>query len=173
MSGAPMESYNIDSIPPRPEHHLHNTNELLPGTKGAASTIDYSADTMNHTPNSALGGQSVTFGNHQPDSAASHPTSQTAVGSSKSSTGHTDSGRGNTAYNTERPLGVKPTSAGGVAIGGEANLPEGKAGATDKLMGKIQKVAGKYTHNMELHEKGELREAGGKAAATGQARAPH
>ena len=29
------------------------------------------------------------------------------------------------------------------------------------------------THNPELHEKGELREAGGKLAAQGRARAPH
>ena len=34
-------------------------------------------------------------------------------------------------------------------------------------------VAGKMTHNPELHEKGELREAGGKLAAQGRARAPH
>ena len=29
------------------------------------------------------------------------------------------------------------------------------------------------TNNPELHEKGELRESGGKAALMGQARAPH
>lgn len=34
-------------------------------------------------------------------------------------------------------------------------------------------VAGKAMRNPELHEKGELREAGGKAAAHGDARAPH
>lgn len=79
---------------------------------------------------------------------------------------------------------------GGVAIGGKDDLPEGKAGMADKLVGKTQKVrvpivglrisaerhlqvVGKYTHNVELHEKGELREAGGKAAVAGQARVPH
>jgi hypothetical protein len=35
------------------------------------------------------------------------------------------------------------------------------------------KVVGKVTHKPELHEKGELREAGGKAASMGDARAPH
>ena len=34
-------------------------------------------------------------------------------------------------------------------------------------------VAGKIMRNPDLHEKGELREAGGKDAAIGQARAPH
>lgn len=34
-------------------------------------------------------------------------------------------------------------------------------------------VIGKYTYNPELHERGELRETGGKAAAEGRARAAH
>ena len=34
-------------------------------------------------------------------------------------------------------------------------------------------VTGKMLHKPELHEKGELREAGGKEAAAGRARAPH
>ena len=37
----------------------------------------------------------------------------------------------------------------------------------------LLKVTGKYTKTPELHEKGELREAGGKAAVHGGARAPH
>ncbi|EKM76206.1 hypothetical protein AGABI1DRAFT_94308 [Agaricus bisporus var. burnettii JB137-S8] len=75
----------------------------------------------------------------------------------------------------ERPLGVQPATQGGVAIGGrqDEDLPMGKATAADKMIGKTQKVAGKMGKNPELHEKGELREAGGKAATTGQARAPH
>jgi hypothetical protein len=36
-----------------------------------------------------------------------------------------------------------------------------------------RQVIGKYTHNPDLHEKGELRETGGKAAAEGRARAAH
>jgi len=34
-------------------------------------------------------------------------------------------------------------------------------------------MAGKYAHNSEMHEKGELREAGGKDAVLGNARGPH
>ena len=86
--------------------------------------------------------------------------------------------------------------AGGVAIGGQSDLPMGHAGMVDKLVGKTQKVrsrlrpypstcssvraltplaqvAGKMTGNPEMHERGELRESGGKAAAEGMARAPH
>ena len=79
---------------------------------------------------------------------------------------------------------------GGVAIDGRDDVPEGKANLADKLIGKTQKVsmaggpsqksrpilgqvAGKMTKNPEMHEKGELREAGGKGAVTGEARAPH
>ncbi|KAI9568739.1 hypothetical protein HD554DRAFT_2172214 [Boletus coccyginus] len=78
-----------------------------------------------------------------------------------------------TAFNSERPLAVSPVSEGGVAIGGQPGLSEGHASIGDKIVGKTQKVIGKYTHNPELHEKGELRETGGKAAAEGRARAAH
>ncbi|KAF8555186.1 hypothetical protein OG21DRAFT_1496474 [Imleria badia] len=81
--------------------------------------------------------------------------------------------QGRNAFNSERPLGVTPVPEGGVAIGGQPNLPEGKANMGDKIVGKTQKVIGKYTHNPDLHERGELRETGGKAAAEGRARAAH
>jgi uncharacterized protein YjbJ (UPF0337 family) len=84
-----------------------------------------------------------------------------------------DQGSPRTAFNSERPLGVAPAPEGGVAIGGQPNLPEGHANIGDKIVGKTQKVIGKYTHNPDLHEKGELRETGGKAAAEGRARAAH
>ncbi|KAG8215432.1 hypothetical protein J3R82DRAFT_9042 [Butyriboletus roseoflavus] len=81
--------------------------------------------------------------------------------------------QGRNAFNSERPLGVTPVPEGGVAIGGQPNLPEGHANMGDKIVGKTQKVLGKYTHNPDLHERGELRETGGKAAAEGRARAAH
>ncbi|KAG9310874.1 hypothetical protein JVU11DRAFT_8729 [Chiua virens] len=98
-------------------------------------------------------------------------------------------GKGKNAFNTERPLDVAPAPegrsilittthlselvTGGVAVGGQPDLPEGHASMGDKIVGKAQKVIGKYTNNPELHEKGELRETGGKAAAEGRARAAH
>ncbi|EJD43646.1 hypothetical protein AURDEDRAFT_32072, partial [Auricularia subglabra TFB-10046 SS5] len=80
---------------------------------------------------------------------------------------------GANAFKGERPLGVQPVQEGGVAIDGREGLPEGKATAMDKVVGKTQKVVGKMTKNWDMHEKGELRETGGKMAAAGEARAPH
>ena len=37
----------------------------------------------------------------------------------------------------------------------------------------LAQVIGKYINNPEMHEKGELRETGGKAAAEGRTRAAH
>ena len=102
----------------------------------------------------------------------------------------TGSAAGRTAFTEERPLGVQPTSqgasfittfltsltdthTGGVAVGGQDDKPMGHAKLTDKIVGKTEKVMGKMSKNPQMREKGELREAGGKAAATGQARAPH
>ncbi|EKM52811.1 uncharacterized protein PHACADRAFT_212020 [Phanerochaete carnosa HHB-10118-sp] len=63
-------------------------------------------------------------------------------------------------------------SQGGAGVDGGDNLPEGHAKTADKLIGKTQKVAGKMMRKPALHEKGELREAGGKDAAAGRARVP-
>jgi uncharacterized protein YjbJ (UPF0337 family) len=51
--------------------------------------------------------------------------------------------------------------------------PNEKQGATasDKVIGKVQKVIGKYTHNPNMAEEGETRAASGKAAAQAEARA--
>jgi len=81
--------------------------------------------------------------------------------------------QGRNAFNSERPLNVQPTQAGGVARGGQDDLPLGKADLLDKVIGKTEKVIGKVTGNADRHEAGELREAGGKKAVTGEARAPH
>ncbi|KIY48583.1 hypothetical protein FISHEDRAFT_43141 [Fistulina hepatica ATCC 64428] len=132
-----------------PAHHLHDSAEVLPGARGARAAPNYAADTMQQAPSSAFSPQA------QEDSS------------------RYSQGQGQNAYNTERPMDVQPTSAGGVAVGGRSDLPEGHASLGDKIIGKTQKVAGKYTHNPEMHEKGELRESGGKDAARGLARAPH
>ncbi|KAJ7875257.1 hypothetical protein B0H14DRAFT_2568749 [Mycena olivaceomarginata] len=97
-----------------------------------------------------------------------------------------DSAKGRMAFSGERPCvtiifwnlvephpGYHPIS-GGVAIdGGHEGMPMGKASATDKLIGKAQKLVSKVTKKPEMHERGELRESGGKSAAAGDARAPH
>lgn len=43
-------------------------------------------------------------------------------------------------------------------------------GVVDELGSQL---TGKVTNNAGMHEKGELRESGGKAAAQGQTRGPH
>jgi hypothetical protein len=128
MSGIPMnnESYNIDSVPPstRPEHHLHDTSDRLPGAKGAAPTVDYSVGTVDRTPSSAWDDQPTTHrtdrGNHHSttthSSTTHHPTSHTGLDSAKPPMTRSDSAKGKTAFETERPLGVKPTPAGQLVI---------------------------------------------------------
>jgi len=181
MSGADNFDNTFSTQPP-PSHHVHRDSEILPGAKGAeskAAPYDTSVtndsqtwksnnekrfgagtDTGNvmaggqHTsaPSSSLGEEDPTF---RHAGAGTPPTSQ------------------HNAFQEERPLGVQPTSQGGVAIGGNSDLPEGHASLMDKMIGKTQKVAGKAMKKPEMHEKGELREAGGKQAALGNARAPH
>lgn len=140
MSGVPLESYNIDSIPPRPEHHLHNTNERLPGAQGAASTVDYSPETIEHLPASVLKDDSTQHDAHSTTphhtkTTAHHTTPHTTSEHAASHIHHTtphdstthhptshtgldstkhsnDGAKGKTAFNEERPLDVKPTPAG-------------------------------------------------------------
>ncbi|THV02646.1 hypothetical protein K435DRAFT_827437 [Dendrothele bispora CBS 962.96] len=141
-------STNMSSNMPttRPEHQVHDSSDPLPGARGAQSgAVDYSPETIERMPTSQLDQQGV------PET-------------------HTE---GRNAFTESRPMDVKPTDNGGVAIGGRSDLPEGKAKMTDKIIGKTEKVIGKMTKNPEMHEKGELREAGGKAATIGEARAPH
>jgi len=51
-----------------------------------------------------------------------------------------DPSSGQNAFNSERPMNVKPTDQGGVAIDGRGDLPEGHANMADKVIGKVQKV---------------------------------
>lgn len=51
-----------------------------------------------------------------------------------------ESSAGQNAFNSERPLNVKPTKEGGVAIDGRGDLPEGHSNVADKMIGKVQKV---------------------------------
>ncbi|KAG0699603.1 hypothetical protein DFH29DRAFT_983463 [Suillus ampliporus] len=149
----------------RPQHQLHDSSQPLPGSgsRAAAQTQDYSPANIERMSSSVIHGKNAST---ESDDADSTRATRGTVPDSQQA-------RGNTAFTSDRPLGVQPTQEGGVAIGGQPNLPEGHAGFGDKAIGKAQKVAGKYTKNEELHEKGELRETGGKAAALGNARAAH
>ncbi|KAJ6562819.1 hypothetical protein DFH09DRAFT_1478925 [Mycena vulgaris] len=157
---------NMTGTETRPEHHVHSADEPLPGARGGAPAADYSASTMERLPSAVW----------QDDAGGAQPTRETAelqaTRPEMARTGSSTSGRN--AFSAERPLNTEPHPEGGVAIdGGHDGMPMGKASAADKLIGKAQKIVGKVAHKPEMHEKGELREAGGKAAAMGDARAPH
>ncbi|KAJ7041134.1 hypothetical protein C8F04DRAFT_170361 [Mycena alexandri] len=147
----------------RPEHHVHKSSEPLPGARGGAPAVDYTAEHMERLPSSVW-----------QDADASQPTREAAeLTTAKPDLERSNSGSGRTAFSGERPLNTEPHPEGGVAIdGGNEGMAMGKASAADKLIGKAQKVVGKLAHKPEMHEKGELRESGGKAAAAGAARAP-
>ncbi|EIW56831.1 uncharacterized protein TRAVEDRAFT_128527 [Trametes versicolor FP-101664 SS1] len=167
MSQFPTTNETFATQPP-PSHHIHDSSDVLPGARGAAQAApDYSADVTNDS--------GVWQDRNQREFGAGTDTGAVMAGgqhsTSPESFGDTQGGR--TAFNEDRPMGVEPTERGGVAVGGDPNLPEGKAKLADKIIGKTQKVAGKVMSKPAMHEKGELREAGGKAAAQGQARAPH
>ncbi|KAG1767372.1 hypothetical protein EV702DRAFT_754999 [Suillus placidus] len=158
----------------RPQHQLHDSSQPLPGSgsRAAVQTQDYSPANIERMPSSVVHGKDTPTESDDADSTRATIGTPSAGRTARDSH-QSESARGNTAFTSERPLGVQPTPEGGVAIGGQPNLPEGHAGFSDKVIGKTQKVIGKYTKNEELHEKGELRETGGKEAALGNARAAH
>ncbi|KAH9951191.1 hypothetical protein B0H21DRAFT_705844 [Amylocystis lapponica] len=159
----PTDTY---AAQPPPAHHVHHDSEPLPGTRGAAPAPDYDADTTN---------QSRTW---ETEISGNPAPTRTTTRSWRA---------GSTPVQTRRcAIGKALASACSrhhkVAwLSADRLTPEGKAKLTDKLIGKTQKVshrghvtdAGKATKNPDMHERGELREAGGKAAAMGEARAPH
>lgn len=63
------------------------------------------------------------------------------VGTHQGTPDYNNSSSGRNAFNSERPLNVKPTDQGGVAIDGRGDLPEGHANMADKVIGKVQKVS--------------------------------
>ncbi|KZT65068.1 hypothetical protein DAEQUDRAFT_814502 [Daedalea quercina L-15889] len=148
-----------------PEHHIHRDSEVLPGARGGTDATNYSADVVDN--------DRVWQDNNQRQYGAGTDDHAIMGGAQHQSAAPSSAASGHNAYNEHRPMNVQPTSAGGVAIEGRSDVPEGKAKLTDKLIGKTQKVAGKVTKNPEMHEKGELRKSGGKDAVTGEARAPH
>lgn len=159
----------------RPQHQLHDSSQPLPGSgsRDAVQTQDYSPANIERMYSSVIYGKNASTESDDADSTRATMGIPSAGRTGPDSACESESARSNTASTNERPLGVQPTPEGGVSIGGQPNLSEGHAGFGDKVVGKTQKVIGKYTKNEELHEKGELRETGGKAAALGNARAAH
>ncbi len=138
---------NTFATQPPPTHHTHKSSDVLPGARGASQVAqDYST---NVTENPR-----VWQDEHERKYGAGSDTRAVVAGGQ-----HDAPNTGSSAFEGERPMGVQPTEqgafslpglkteedadyflAGGVAIGGEANLPEGHAKMTDKIIGKTQKV---------------------------------
>ncbi|PIL26192.1 hypothetical protein GSI_11947 [Ganoderma sinense ZZ0214-1] len=155
----PSAASGMNDAPPT--HHLHKSSDVLPA--GAAQSqadrgTGAGADAQGNVRDPESFEDRLASPDQQDPSCEFDPT-------------HAHEGRN--AWTEERPLGVQPTERGGVAIGGREDLPETHASTADKLVGKTQKVVGKMTKNSEMHERGELRESGGKAAVRGEGRAPH
>ncbi|KAF9018665.1 hypothetical protein BDZ89DRAFT_1139860 [Hymenopellis radicata] len=156
-----MSGFDNNTSSTRPQHHIHGDADPLPGTDRGANPVDYSAESMGESGRQS-GGEHMHRRDQQPGENFDSDFGSSNVGTAP-----------RTAFDSERPMGVQPSSAGGVAVGGRNDLPEGHATAMDKMIGKTEKVVGKMAKKPEMQERGELREAGGKAAATGQARVPH
>ncbi|KAA1474164.1 hypothetical protein DENSPDRAFT_840723 [Dentipellis sp. KUC8613] len=150
----------------RPQHFQHNPSEPLPGAPGARQTADYDVDTTEATDGRF--DQAPRFENRESDRSDRVQGLQPTYGESNNNDG-ADAG----SYGEDKPQSFQPTRSSGISQrDDDDDLPQGKAGMMDKAIGKAQQVAGKYTHKTELYEKGELREAGGKAAVQGNARVP-
>ncbi|KAI1795429.1 hypothetical protein LXA43DRAFT_1058563 [Ganoderma leucocontextum] len=164
-AAAPSSADDAAFASPPPAHHIHKSSDVLPGARAQAQREGRGAqDVRDHDP------------------ASQSYESQAASGAWLAAPGESGAERppapeldpeGRNPWTEERPLDVRPTEHGGVAVGGRADVPETHASATDKLVGKTQKVVGKMTGKPEMHERGELRETGGKAAARGEGRAQH
>nr|VWP00749.1 Polyketide synthetase protein [Ganoderma boninense] len=153
----PSAAWGPNDAPPT-QHHLHKSSDVLPG----AARAQVGRGAGNDDDDDVRDPESFEDRLAAPDQQVQDQYPSSAYGA-----------EGRNAWTEERPLGVQPTARGGVAIGGREDLPETHASAADKLVGKTQKVVGKITKNPEMHERGELRESGGKAAAMGEGRAPH
>ncbi|EIN05739.1 hypothetical protein PUNSTDRAFT_54636 [Punctularia strigosozonata HHB-11173 SS5] len=146
-----------------PTHRVHSQSQPLPGATGAPnaeSTIDYSAENVEHAR--GLGTENDSLNRPSKTQEAKEKVVDMAPG--------LGSGRGQGAFgdkredaeHEDRPTDMRSANEGTTV--GEQDGPEGHAKFSDKMVGKTQKVMGKVTRNADLHEKGQLREAGGKAA---------
>ncbi|KAJ7206065.1 hypothetical protein GGX14DRAFT_568521 [Mycena pura] len=151
-----MSSTNNTTSPEiRPEHHLHDASEPLPGARGGAPAADYSAGNMERLSSSVW-----------QDADAGAPTRETTDAQGDSARPAME--RTNSASDRLRFVEAHDTTGlAGVDSGaglGDTAQPAHKATAADKLIGRAQQVAGKVAHKPELQEKGELRQMEGKAA---------
>ncbi|KAI0060174.1 hypothetical protein BV25DRAFT_1839913 [Artomyces pyxidatus] len=152
----------------RPQHRLHDTSEPLPGAR-SQDAPEYSTGAIEGTGSLP---QDRTW-NDSPQIMTPNQRPDDWSGSSSRTTSTQDQ---STAFNSKRSLNTQKTpsvrAGGGVRRGSwKDDLPVGKANVLDKVIGKTEKASWRAV-NPDLHETGQLREAGGKKAAVGEARIP-
>ncbi|KAI6002386.1 hypothetical protein F5J12DRAFT_894146 [Pisolithus orientalis] len=147
----PDPSVTDRDVPSGPQHRLHDPNQPLPRREGREG------ENFERAPESC-GGRPTT---------ARERVWWNGVGAERGEDYLQGAGAGRNAYTTDRPLGAA------LRLAASLTSTPARLGVTDKIFGKTEKVVGKMTNNPEMHERGELREAGGRAAAEGHARAPH
>ncbi len=141
------DNLNVFAAQPAPEHHTHQSSDVLPGARGVAPAPDYSADNTNDS--------GVWEGNNKRRFGAGTDTNAVMAGGQHNGDNYTATDDADFEHD-ERPMNVKSTGAGnvslyinssvtdtvlgGVAIDGRDDLPEGHAKLMDKVAGKTQKV---------------------------------
>lgn len=88
---------NTGSTASRPQHHVHDTSDPLPGVGGAPAPADYSAGVMERIPSSVLN-DTQTLDTNEVDS-----TVQPSIPRTQSASGQTDA-------SLESPTSEQPTS---------------------------------------------------------------
>lgn len=108
----------------RPQHQLHDSSQPLPGSgsRAAAQTHDYSPENIERMSSSVIYGKTESPPSRgsvdDADSARATRGAPSAVGTGAgvsvphSVSSQSETARGNTAFTSERPLDVQPTSEG-------------------------------------------------------------
>ncbi|EJD43681.1 hypothetical protein AURDEDRAFT_167403 [Auricularia subglabra TFB-10046 SS5] len=104
--------------------------------------------------------------------AGMHPMTGNVAGHTGTLHRGTGAAGGTQRNNLPNPMNIQQAPEGGVAVDGRSGLPLGRPTMGDKVVGKFEQGMGKMVGDWKMHNQGELRATGGKAAAAGQARAP-
>ncbi|KAH7906859.1 hypothetical protein BJ138DRAFT_1093573 [Hygrophoropsis aurantiaca] len=154
----------------RPAHHIHKSSEPLPGSnsRAAAQTQDYSPDTIERTPSSALHDTTASSG---PQRGQLH--TQTSFGDEDTDSTHATLGSPAPSgpSTTRTGAGINAPLQGTQQARDELpGVPTGQPKMGDKVIGKAQQLVGKATKNPVMQEKGEIRGTNGKGAVQEAAR---
>jgi hypothetical protein len=125
MSFTSQNTNNTALNTSRPQHQLHDSSQPLPGSesRAAAQTQDYSPTNIERMPSSAIHDRTVSVSSNassdDADSTRATRGTSSAVDTGAGVSAHhqldspqSASARGNTAFTSDRPLGVQPTSEG-------------------------------------------------------------